>query len=97
MRPFIWSNFWIISACTARVHACTASCVVCFRGSISHESAAEAYPIVEQVLNYYGSDKIYYTVHTYPLWLHRQAYTVAQAAKMVALHAPQSALPSRRR
>ncbi len=53
--------------------------------------------MVEQVLNYYGSDKIYYTAHTYPLWLHRQAYTVAQAAKMVALHAPQSALPSRRR
>merc|ERR1712093_109928 len=50
----------------------------------------EAYPIVEQVLNYYGSDKIYYTAHTYPLWLHRQAYTVAQAAKMVALHAPQN-------
>jgi hypothetical protein len=33
---------------------------------------------VEQVLSHYGPNKIYYTAHTYPLWLHRQAYTVAQ-------------------
>lgn len=45
----------------------------------------EANPTVERVLSYYG-DKIYYTAHTYPLWLHRQAYTVAQVRRPMQAH-----------
>lgn len=49
---------------------------------------ADSYPIVEQVLKLYGPDKIYYTLHIFPLWLHRQAFIVAEAAGVVALNAP---------
>lgn len=50
---------------------------------------AVSYPVVEQVLQHYGPDKIYYTLHIFPLWLHRQAFIVAQAAGVVAQNAPQ--------
>ncbi len=46
---------------------------------------------MEQVLKLYGPDKIYYTLHIFPLWLHRQAFIVAEAAGVVALNAPDRA------
>jgi hypothetical protein len=54
----------------------------------------DSYPIVEQVLKLYGPDKIYYTLHIFPLWLHRQAFIVAEAAGVVALNAPDRAVPT---
>ncbi len=33
--------------------------------------------VVNQVLQHYG-DKLFYTLHIYPLWLHRQAWIVAE-------------------
>ncbi|ELR22417.1 uncharacterized protein ACA1_255150 [Acanthamoeba castellanii str. Neff] len=48
-----------------------------------------SYPVVEKVLQHYGPDKIYYTLHVFPLWLHRQAFILAEAAGVVALNAPE--------
>jgi hypothetical protein len=48
-----------------------------------------SYPVVEKVLQHYGQDKIYYTLNIFPLWLHRQAFIVAEAAGVVALNAPE--------
>eukprot|EP01111_Echinosteliopsis_oligospora_P015575 TRINITY_DN619_c1_g1_i3.p1 TRINITY_DN619_c1_g1~~TRINITY_DN619_c1_g1_i3.p1 ORF type:complete len:219 (-),score=59.57 TRINITY_DN619_c1_g1_i3:44-700(-) len=39
----------------------------------------DAYPKILQVLDYFGPDQIYFVLHIYPLWLHRQAYDAAKA------------------
>lgn len=49
-----------------------------------------AWPVVKQVLDYYGPDKIYYMFHAFPLWSHRQAWDVALAATVVAQNQPDS-------
>ncbi len=45
----------------------------------------EAKPVVDQVLQYYG-DKLFYTLHVYPLWLHRQAWIVAKVRSLPSAH-----------
>jgi protein-disulfide isomerase len=57
-------------------------------GDFQCPDCKEALPVVEQVLEYYGPEKIYYTWHTYPLWFHHQAWTAAKAAAIVKKHSP---------
>jgi len=42
----------------------------------------QAWPVVEQVLSYYGPSKIRF-YFTYPLWLHHQAWDLALTAEVV--------------
>jgi len=38
----------------------------------------QAWPVVKQVLQHFGSDQIYFVMHVYPLWLHRQAWDASK-------------------
>jgi len=52
------------------------------------------WPVVKQVLDHYGPDKVYFVMHIYPLWVHRQAWDAAKAVQIVSTRAPQNLWPA---
>jgi len=42
-----------------------------------------SYPTIQNVIQYYGPNKLYYVMHVFPLWLHRQAWDAARAAAVI--------------
>jgi len=47
-----------------------------------------SYPVIKQVVDYFGGESIYFVVHIYPLWLHRQAYDADKAMAVIAQNNP---------
>jgi len=41
------------------------------------------WPIIKQVLDHYGPDKVYFIMYIYPLWQHRQAFDAAKAVQVI--------------
>eukprot|EP01087_Luapelamoeba_hula_P014160 TRINITY_DN4105_c0_g1_i1.p2 TRINITY_DN4105_c0_g1~~TRINITY_DN4105_c0_g1_i1.p2 ORF type:complete len:210 (-),score=29.64 TRINITY_DN4105_c0_g1_i1:69-698(-) len=54
-----------------------------FYGDFQCPGCAAQFPVVNQVVNYYGPDKVYFIFHTYPLWMHRQGWDAALAGAVV--------------
>jgi len=41
------------------------------------------WPIIKQVLDHYGPDKVYFVIYIFPLWQHRQAFDAAKAVQVI--------------